>query len=160
MSGNCAPADPFDPELVRRIAGERVPHHNAIGSHLVRYEPGNVTLGIGWREDLVENPETGSLAGAVLAALLDHAAGLAVITRIGNGAMGYAATLDMRVDYLRSSERGRTVHARAECYAMTEDVAYVRGEAWHPDGTPGPLATAAITYVLTGSTVRSKEAYR
>jgi acyl-coenzyme A thioesterase PaaI-like protein len=146
-----APVDPVPRELVRQLAGELVPHHRAIGSYLVGVEPGTVTLGIDWREDLVVDPGSGSLMGAVLAALLDHCAGLAVLTRFGMHSVGSAATLDMRVDYLKPTERGKTVHARTECYALSRDVAYVRGEAFHPDGPPGALATAAITYVLTGS---------
>jgi uncharacterized protein (TIGR00369 family) len=140
----------IDPEFVRQVAGELVPAHKAIGTHLISLDPPVITLGIDWRADLVEDPESGSLAGSVLAAVLDHAAGLSVITSIGKNSMGHAATLDLRVDYLRPTTEGRKVHVRAECYAIRDAVAYVRGEAWHPDGPPGTLATAAVTYVLTG----------
>jgi acyl-coenzyme A thioesterase PaaI-like protein len=146
-----APPDPIELEQVRAIASELVPHHQAIGTLLVEYVPGRLTLGLRWREDLVEDPETGALANSAIAAVLDHAAGLAVITRIGRSTIGKAATLDMRVDYLRSSVRGLTVHARAECHALNDEVAYVRGEAWHPDEPEHRLATAAIAYVLAGA---------
>lgn len=145
------PAEPVPPELVRQIAMESVPHHKAIGTQLVKYEPGDITLSLGWREDLVEDPETGALAGATVAALLDHAAGLAVATSVGMPALGASATLDLRVDFLKPPTRGQTVVARCECYAMRDGVAFARGEAWHPGEPPETLATAAVTYVMGAS---------
>jgi acyl-coenzyme A thioesterase PaaI-like protein len=152
---NPSPAEPVARELVEQLAAELVPHHKAIGTHLVACEPGEITLGIRWREDLVGDPESGAIMGAVIASVLDHAAGLAVLTRFGMRAVGAAATLDMRVDYLALSTRGQTVHVRADCHTVTDELAFVRGEAFHPDARPAVLATASIAYMVAGASVRS-----
>jgi acyl-coenzyme A thioesterase PaaI-like protein len=58
------------------------------------------------------------------------------------------ATLDLRVDYLRPAEPGKTVIGRGECYKVTKSIAFVRGEAH--DGDPArPLAHVAGTYMFT-----------
>jgi uncharacterized protein (TIGR00369 family) len=150
------PAAPLDPELLRLVEGEYPPHHRALGTHLIHCAVGEATLSLPWREDLVGNPETGSILGAVLASVLDHAAGLSVIARIGKSVVGAAATLAMHVDYIRPSARGRAVNLRADCYAVRGELAFVRGTAWHPDGPEGDLLSAAITYILTGPPPRQE----
>lgn len=144
-----APPDPIDLDVVRHIASEAVPHHKAIGTQLVECEPGEITLSLAWREDLVEDPETGAMAGANVSALLDHAGGLSVITRLGRSSMGGAATLDLRVDFLAPAPRGSTIRARCECHAVREAVAYIRGTAWREEAPDQPIATASMTYLLT-----------
>ncbi|MFX5578868.1 PaaI family thioesterase, partial [Acinetobacter baumannii] len=58
------------------------------------------------------------------------------------------ATLDLRIDYLRPASRGATVIGRGECYRLTRQIAFVRGQAH--DGDPDdPIAHVAGTFMAT-----------
>ena len=57
------------------------------------------------------------------------------------------ATLDLRIDYLKPATPGRDVVARAHCYKLTRDIAFVRGVAFHDDEAD-PIATSAGTFML------------
>jgi uncharacterized protein (TIGR00369 family) len=97
---------------------------------------------------LVAYPETGVIASGAIFSLMDSAAGFSVL--VARGKMEPHATLDLRCDYLRPAEPGKTVYGRAECYKLTRRVAFVRGIAH--DGDPGhPIAHVAGTFMFTGS---------
>ena len=58
------------------------------------------------------------------------------------------ATLDLRIDYLRTAKTGRTVIAHATCYKTTHNVAFTRTVAYHED--PGdPIASSVGTFMLS-----------
>lgn len=121
------------------------PHPAALGFQLDAMDDEGVTLAVPWREDLVGDAETGVLAGGVISALLDHACGMAVWTAMD--AFQPIATLDMRIDYLRAAEPGRTVFARAGTFRLTRSVAFVRGIAH--DGDPDdPVAAVQAAFML------------
>jgi uncharacterized protein (TIGR00369 family) len=82
----------------------------------------------------------------VLITLLDMAGTLAVWTRLGH--FKPHATLDLRLDHIEAIPTGVEIKAYAECYHLTEQVAYVRGNA-STDGSP-TIATLSATYVFTG----------
>lgn len=124
-----------------------VPHLEALG---IRYGDS----GADWAElvmpfapQLVAYPESGVIASGAIFTLMDSAAGLAVVVR--HGALQPFGTLDLRCDYLRPAEPGRTVTGRGECYKLTRSVAFVRGIAH--DGDPArPIAHVAGTFMFTG----------
>lgn len=121
------------------------PHPAALGFQLGVIDEGGVTLSLPWREDLVGDPETGVLAGGVISALLDHACGMAVWAAMD--AYQPIATLDMRIDYMRAAEPGKTVVARAGTFRLTRSVAFVRGVAH--DGDPDdPVAAVQAAFML------------
>ena len=89
-----------------------------------------------------------SLADGVLITLLDMAGTLAVWTRLGH--FRPHATLDLRVDHVETIGAGVEVKAYAECYHLTEHVAYVRGRAYIDRNDT--VAALAATYAFTGDT--------
>lgn len=123
-------------------------HPRALGFVFVDMEENRGVLKLPYRADLAGDDETGVLAGGAVTALLDHTAGLAVLS--GMEGPGFTATLDLKIDYQRPAEPGKDLIAEAHCYKRTRTIAFVRASAWddHPDH---PVATAQATFALTGS---------
>ena len=58
------------------------------------------------------------------------------------------ATLDLRIDYLKPAPPGRDVIARARCYKVTKNVAFVRCVAYH-EREDDPIASAVGSFMLS-----------
>jgi len=140
-----AMTDAFDP--ARFIRGmSRMGHNALIGVDYHAHGPDWVELALPWREPLVGDPATGILASGPIITLMDMATSLSIW--IKSGQFRPQATLDMRVDYLRPAEPGKTVIGHGECYKLTKTIAFIRGEAH--DGDPlRPVAHVAGTYIFT-----------
>lgn len=140
-----------DDERMRRYAERfmaEVPHLKALGIGFVARGPDWVELSMPYAPQLVAYPETGVIASGAIFSLMDSAAGFSVL--VAHGKFEPHATLDLRCDYLRPAEPGKTVIGRAQCYKLTRRVAFVRGIAH--DGDPDhPIAHVAGTFMFTGS---------
>jgi uncharacterized protein (TIGR00369 family) len=123
-------------------------HPRSLGFEFVEMDEGRGVLKLPYRAELAGDAETGVLAGGAVTALLDHAAGLAVLS--GMDGPGFTATLDLRIDYQRPATPGLDLFAEARCYRRTRTIAFVRAHAWDDD-PDHPVATAQATFVLTGS---------
>lgn len=134
----------FDP--ARFITNFREYGHNgALGIHYVDHGPDWVELALDFDERLIGNPDTGVLASGPIFSLMDMATSMAIWAR--NTVYRAQATLDMRVDYLRPAAPGRKVFGRGECYRVTRQIAFVRGQAH--DGDPAdPVANVAATFMF------------
>ena len=110
-----------------------------------------------YSEDLVGDPETGTLHGGVVTALLDHCCGMAAFG--GLGAKHTPATLDLRIDYMRPAKPGCDITAEAHCLKSHGLVAFVRATAH--DGDPDdPVAIAQAAFMISGaSKAAHKRAY-
>jgi len=96
---------------------------------------------------LTMNAEIGILASGPIISLIDSASGAAIVTKTQR--VRPMATLDLRIDYLRAAKPGRSITARATCYRLTRNVAFVRCEAH--DGDPDDLvAYAMASFFFTG----------
>lgn len=104
-----------------------------------------VELAMPWQEGLVGDRATGGFASGPIMALMDTTVGVTVYPKRG----GYLpqVTLDMRIDYLRPTERGQPLICRAECYRMTPTIAFTRGVAYErsPDD---PACHVTATYMM------------
>jgi uncharacterized protein (TIGR00369 family) len=145
-------------ELVERINQafcEMVPHNRALAMRVLDIADGAVRALLPWDARLVGNPELGILHGGAVTSLIDATCGVAVFARLMSPMP--IATLDLRIDYLRPAEPSRDVVARAECYKLTRNVAFVRAIAYHDDPAE-PIASAAGTFMVStpGSTVMEK----
>ncbi len=124
-----------------------VPHLAALGIGFADAGRDWAELEMPYAPQLVAYPETGVIASGAVFSLMDTAAGFAVLVKLGR--MVQHATLDLRCDYLRPAEPGKTVVGRAECYKVTRRVAFVRGIA-HDGDAAHPIAHVAGTFMFTG----------
>jgi uncharacterized protein (TIGR00369 family) len=134
--------------------GERMatatPQAAAVGFRVVSVEPGDAVMALPHNPALVGDPESGVLAGGAVTTLLDHVCGLAVGSRVlAGGGVGSIATLDLRIDYMRAAEPGREILARAHCYHVTRQIAFVRAAAFDDDDETDPVATAQAAFALS-----------
>ena len=132
-----------DAAALARALVEALPHARALGMELVEASPGVVEIAMPWNPDFVGDPRTGVLHGGVISALMDTCCGAAVLTHPGRPAT--TATIDIRIDYLRSATSGQRVRTRAECFHMTRSVAFVRAVARDEGDAPVATATGSFT---------------
>ncbi|WP_435164063.1 PaaI family thioesterase [Falsirhodobacter sp. 1013] len=122
-----------------------IPHCTALGITVQDVGLGRATLALPYDIRLIGDPATGVIAGGAVSVLLDSAASAAVMAH--PEARGVTATIDLRVDYLRAATPGQTVVAEAECYHVTQHVAFVRAKT-HDDDTGRPVAVATGTFTI------------
>lgn len=136
-----------DHELTQKFL-DALPHARALGIQLVGMGPGMMEIAMPWSADFVGDPSTGVLHGGVVSALMDTCCGGAVMvhpTRPNS-----TATIDLRIDYLRSATPGQRLRARAECFHITRSVAFVRAIA-RDDDDDNPVATATGSFTVEGA---------
>lgn len=136
---------------------DRVPHNHALGLELIEIGEGLARMRLPYDVRLIGNPETRVLHGGVVTTLIDACSGASVFMRIQRQIP--IATLDLRIDYMGPAEPDRDVIARAECYRVTKNVAFVRAIAYHDDEAR-PIATSASTFMIgtKGRSVISEDA--
>ena len=95
---------------------------------------------------IVGDPETGIVHGGAVSALMDTCCGLAVSLHPESGKP--TATIDLRIDYMRSAIVGEQIVAEAEVYRATRTVAFVRAFA-HDGNRDNPLASATAAFTFS-----------
>ncbi len=126
---------------------EHIPQCIRLGIRVVEIGPCRATMRLPWNEDLVGDPVRGVVFGGVITTLLDQASGVAVQCALPE--FKTIATLDLRIDYLRAAAPRHELVATAECYKLTNNVAFVRGSAWDRDASD-PFASMLATFMLVG----------
>lgn len=130
---------------------DHVPHAKAVGLSVVSVERGAAVLKLPYDEKLVGNPDTGVVHGGVITTLLDNCCGIAVGSSLNE--FRPIATLDLRIDYMKPATPKEDILARAECYKVTANIAFVRATAYHTD-IKDPIATAVGAFMLNTAIVR------
>jgi uncharacterized protein (TIGR00369 family) len=122
------------------------PHNMQLGMQFVSFDGGRATVKLPYDEKLIGNPLTGVIAGGAITALMDTTCGAAVFVALREPMR--IATLDLRIDYLRPATPKLEIHARAHCFKVTREVAFVRCETFHPHDEKDLVAVANGTFIL------------
>lgn len=137
------------PDLSRVIQiFEQIPHCRLLGMKVLELRFGYGFMTLPYDERLVGNPLTRVLHGGAITAFLDTLGGLVVMSSVAEGTP--IATLDLRIDYLRPADPHRDILGSAECYKVTENVAFVRGIAYQ-ETFRNPVANCTGTFMLSAT---------
>ncbi len=124
---------------------EYTPHAGRLRMRVVEAGAGTATLSLPFHEELIGDPSRRVVFGGVITTLIDQASGLAVACSMEE--LTAIATIDLRVDYLRAADSGCDLYARADCYKLTRNVAFVRATAWDHDAG-NPFASCLGTFMI------------
>lgn len=125
--------------------GQFTPYAGRLGMRVVETGPGFATLALPYQEEIIGDPQRKVVFGGAVTALIDQASGLAVACAMEE--LLAIATIDLRVDYLRAAAPGREIVARAECYKLGHNVAFVRATAWDHEPSD-PFAGCLGTFMI------------
>lgn len=124
---------------------EAIPFSQALSMNLEEIGDGRAKISMPYDPKLVGDPQTGVIHGGAVSALMDTCSGAAVMCHPVNPIA--TATIDLRIDYMRSATPGQRISASAECYHVTRSVAFVRVTATDED-TKNPVAAATGAFTL------------
>ncbi|MEM6889724.1 MAG: PaaI family thioesterase [Pseudomonadota bacterium] len=127
---------------------QAIPHSKALGMQLTDMGDGVAVIEMPYDEKLVGDPDSGVIHGGAVSALMDTCCGAAVMSHPASP--GGTATIDLRIDYMRTATPGQAITARATCYHVTRTVAFVRATATDSD-TENPVAAATGAFTVEGS---------
>lgn len=130
---------------------DETPHMREMGMRVTEVAQARGTMMIPARPDWLGDPIRGLLHPGALTVLADSACGLAVGLALDEP-VPYA-TLDLRMDYLRSASPDSDVYCEAECYRVTRNVAFTHARLWQ-DRRDEPIASAQGTFMLSTPTRR------
>ena len=122
------------------------PHHQATGITVVSVDVELARMRVPYNKCFIGDPDTGAVHGGLITTMMDATGGLAVLAKVPTGTS--IATLDLRLDYLRSAERGSDLIGEAECFKVTRNIAFTRGTAYEKKNAQDPIANFIATYMI------------
>ena len=138
-------ATPPDLEAVLKFYANS-PHHQATGITVVSVDVELARMRVPYNKRFIGDPDTGAVHGGLITTMMDATGGLAVLAKVPPGTS--IATLDLRLDYLRSAKRGSDLIGEAECFKVTRNIAFTRGTAYEKKNAQDPIANFIATYMI------------
>lgn len=146
------PHDPAHVPGLRERFDQRmaiIPYSRMAGMTIAGVDADGVTLHQPARPEWSGDVTRNRIHTGCICALADTACGFAVGAAIGEA--GNFATLDLRMDYLRSADAGGDLTAHARCHRVSRSVAFVTGEVRQP-GSGEVIALVNATFMRTAGT--------
>ena len=128
---------------------DHLPHTRAIGIRPLEVARGRVSLVLPARPEWLGDPARGRTHTGCLGVLADTTCGITAGSALETP--GPFATLDLRMDYLRSAQGDLDLVCSATCERLSRSVAFVRGEVRQP-GRDELVACATATFMRTRPT--------
>ena len=122
------------------------PHHQATGITVVSVDVELARMRVPYNKRFIGDPDTGAVHGGLITTMMDATGGLAVLAKVPAGTS--IATLDLRLDYLRSAKPGSDLIGEAECFKVTRNIAFTRGTTYEERNTKDPIANFIATYMI------------
>ncbi|PCI19688.1 MAG: thioesterase [Piscirickettsiaceae bacterium] len=122
----------------------QTPHAKKLNLKLISSDNNAVTLVLPFSENIIGDPFDRLIHSGAITTLIDTACGGAIFQL--QNSLRALATLDLRVDYMRSATSGEDVSAYAQCYKLTHTIAFVRATVF-TDDINNPVATAMGTFM-------------
>lgn len=143
-----SPGLPHDPLRPWRQVANITPYGKELNMVVESDDPEWCVMRTPFDPRFAASQASGGAHGGIVTALLDSCFGLAVLARLQ--ALRGIATLDLRIDHLIPAHPGKDILGGAVCYKVTENLAFLRGCAYHKTADD-PIATASATFMLTAS---------
>jgi uncharacterized protein (TIGR00369 family) len=97
-------------------------HCQLLGLKVLQADETSLQMRLPYSEDIIGNPLVGIIHGGALTTLMDTACGTACFVAIEG--MELCPTLDLRVDYMKSSEPGQDLVAHASVTRVANNVVF------------------------------------
>jgi len=140
-------------EAIQAHFAHAVPHARDCGITVTHCDARGAEATLPYRPEWLGDVERGLIHTGIITTLIDTLGGLAALAAIED--FDTIATLDLRMDYLRSARPEKALHCRAECYRLTRSIAFVRAWAWQDDRDE-PVAVSNATFMRTPQKVRGQ----
>ncbi len=122
----------------------QTPHGEKLNLQLVSIGDTAVTLMLPFSEEIVGDPINRLIHSGALTTLVDTACGVAIFQAQNN--CRAMATLDLRIDHMRAAVSGVDLYAYADCYRLSNTIAFVRATVYTND-IQQPIATAVASFM-------------
>lgn len=124
---------------------QSLPHTTVLGVELVSFDNNVALARLPYSPELVGNPWSGTVHGGAITTLIEQVSGAAVVARLPNPEA--VATLDLRIDSLRTARPHEPLYARAECYRITSNIAFARCDVYQRGVSS--IASSISSFMLT-----------
>ena len=122
------------------------PHHQAMSITVVSVDNKLARMRVPYDKRFIGDPDTGAVHGGLVTTMMDATGGLAVLAQVSAGTS--IATLDLRLDYLRSAKSGANLIGEAECFKVTRNIAFTRGTTYEENNAGDPIANFIANYMI------------
>ena len=129
---------------------DSIPHGHELGIKVEAIAPGRAQFILPYHPRLIGNPDTGTLHGGAITALMDTASGCAVFSALPD--LIPIVTLDLWIDYLKPATPQKLLRAEARCYRLTRNIGFTRAFAYH-DNPQDTVANSVGTFMVGSSNV-------
>ena len=131
--------------IIARSFINSLPHARYMGMRIDEIGTGFAVMSLPYNAIVNGDITEESIHSIAISGLIDTCGGLSVLAHKLQPLE--TATMNLRVDYLRPAALNQEVRARAECYYISDSVAYVKATA-EDNSLRDPIATALGTFAI------------